>query len=105
VGKSPDSLATTLADEGGGRFAIRGALSFDSVPALWRRSEDLFRGAAGARDVDLAVAEPVDSAGLALLVAWKGRASAVGVALTFSNAPARLVALARISEVDSILGL
>jgi phospholipid transport system transporter-binding protein len=94
----------TLSAQGSGRFALTGALSFGSVTGLWRRTGELFAGGAGARSIDLAAASPVDSAGLALLVAWQARAGADGIALTFLNPPERLVALARISEVEPLLG-
>ncbi len=62
----PDPV--TLQVQGEGRCAVAGALTFETVPVLWRQLE-----AGGllnaARDADLAGVTDADSAGLALLVA------------------------------------
>lgn len=59
----------------------------------------------GRQRLDLASLEAVDSAGLALLVEWQRQLKALGGELIISNAPSGLVRLARISGVDTLLGL
>ncbi len=61
--------------------------------------------AKGAHQLDLAALEAVDSAGLALLVEWQRQLQAAGGELAIANAPSGLIRLARISGVDTLLGL
>lgn len=93
---------STAAD---GACALRGAVTFDTVQRLWRQSARLLAsaGEGGRITLDLGGVERVDSAGLALLVHWKGQAQARGQALAFAAIPPRLVAIARISEAESLL--
>jgi phospholipid transport system transporter-binding protein len=95
-------VATSLRDEGGGRFALSGDLVFGTVPALLGAGDAAF-GALAQADVDLAGVGRVDSAGLALLLEWSVRARGAGRTLRYRNAPAALAALAGISEVEGLL--
>lgn len=85
-----------------GRLVLTGELTFASVPGLWPQAAPLFSGQAGL-EIDLSGVARADSAGLALLVAWQAQAAAVGCAVRYAQVPDRLQAIARISEVDSIL--
>jgi len=88
-----------------GRWLLSGALTFDTVPRLWLDAGPLSAGATGAMtQVDLGGVERVDSAGLALLVAWQGRVQAAGGVLRYLSVPERLRAIARISEAEALLG-
>lgn len=94
-----------LAPVAEGRWSLTGALTFDSVPSLWPQGAQLLSGTTPgmALEVDLAGVERVDSAGLALLVGWQGRAQAAGRVLRYASVPERLLAIARISEAESFL--
>ena len=94
-----------LSSSPGGAWALRGELTFDTVPALWRESARLLAGAVtdGRVTLDLAGVARTDSAGLALLVAWQGQALAAGHRLHFEGIPERLLAIARISDAESLL--
>jgi phospholipid transport system transporter-binding protein len=54
--------------------------------------------------VDLKGAEPVDSAAVALLLAWKRRADGEGRPLVFVELPPTLTSLASLYDVESFLG-
>jgi phospholipid transport system transporter-binding protein len=95
--------APNLVDLGGGRFALSGDLVFETVPALLIPGDAAFAAIARA-DVDLAGVGRVDSAGLALLLEWSVAARAAGRELGYRQAPAALVTLAGISEVEGLLG-
>jgi phospholipid transport system transporter-binding protein len=91
-----------LSEKGEGRCALSGALTFETAPWLWQQ---LREGAwlQKARDADLSGVTDADSAGLALLIAWRAAAGAGGGALRFHSPPQRLLALARITEAESLL--
>jgi phospholipid transport system transporter-binding protein len=87
-----------------GEVALTGTVGFATAPSLWRERQRLIAAAQGGQVVvDLGEVERVDSAGLALLVALIADARAAGVALGYRRVPERLLAIARISEVDSLL--
>jgi phospholipid transport system transporter-binding protein len=87
---------------GNGRFAVIGALSFDTVPEVWRQSRVALDEAADA-GIDLSGVTEADSAGLALVIEWLRAARANGRRLSFSGVPDKLHALAKISEVEGFL--
>lgn len=91
-----------LADRGEGRCALSGALTFETAPWLWRQLGEggLLRSA---RVADLSGIAAADSAGLALLVAWKAAAAAQDGQLRFDAVPERLLALARLTDAQSLL--
>ena len=55
--------------------------------------------------VDLSKLVDVDSATLAVLIAWSAQARARGAALRYLDAPPALRHLARLSDIDGLLGL
>jgi phospholipid transport system transporter-binding protein len=91
-----------LSEKGEGRCALSGALTFETAPWLWQQ---LREGSwlQKAREADLSGITDADSAGLALLVAWRAAACAAGGVLRFHSPPLRLLALARITEAESLL--
>lgn len=98
------SATQLLAGETPGRFRVTGSLTFEMVPELateplpdWGNQSRCY--------LDLSAVEHADSAGLALLVDWVARARDAGCELVFEQAPRQLVAIARVSGVDSLLGL
>ena len=89
---------------GGGRLGIRGDLSFASVPYLWQQSKRLFTNIDQDHlDLDLKEIHKVDSAGLALLVAWARWANSQTKSLRFHNIPAQLQTLARANNLNTLI--
>ena len=87
-----------------GACALAGALTFDSVSPLYSQASVWLSAAqAGQVQIDLAAVQSIDSAGLALLVAWQGKAAAAGITLQYSHIPQRALALAQISEATELL--
>ncbi len=87
---------------GDGRCAVSGALGFATVSGFWRELE-----AGGwlksAQTVDLSAVTSADSAGLALLIAWRAARRRAGGTLRFEAVPERLQALARLTDAQSLL--
>ena len=89
---------------GDGRLGIRGDLSFASVPDLWQQSKRLFTIIDQDHlELDLTEIRKVDSAGLALLVAWARWAHIQTKSLRFHNIPAQLQTLARANNLNTLL--
>lgn len=93
-----------LLERQGARLAVRGELTFATVPALTRGPIPFPEGEM-AWEVDLAGVTRADSAGLALLVGWLREAGHRGAALRIRNVPDQLLAIARVSGVAEILSL
>jgi phospholipid transport system transporter-binding protein len=87
----------------GNRLLLDGAVTAGTVPAL------LDEGVAQLRDgvevVDFAAVTEVDSAALALALAWLRAARAAGRPIRFANLPAAMGNLARLYAVDGLLPL
>ncbi len=81
---------------------VSGALTFETVPDLYRTSAGWFESAGGLT-FDLAQVTNADSAGLALMVEWLRRARAGNHALRFANAPAQVQTLIRINGLQDAL--
>jgi phospholipid transport system transporter-binding protein len=96
--------AAELAERGDGRCAVSGALVMETAPWLW---QELHKGGllSGAREADLAGVTDADSAGVALLLAWRGSCRATGADLKFLNLPQRVLALAQLTGAEAALGV
>jgi phospholipid transport system transporter-binding protein len=92
----------TLVDEGEGRFALQGAMSFATAQNILKQSERLF-APHSALEVDLAGVDKADSAGLALIIEWKSQAANRDAGIRFSNVPDSLLAIARTTEVQDLI--
>jgi phospholipid transport system transporter-binding protein len=92
-----------LSAMGDGRCAITGVLTLETAPELWKqlKAGGLLHSA---READLTGVSDADSAGLALLVAWRGHCLAAGGALGFQGLPARVLALAKLTSAEAALG-
>jgi phospholipid transport system transporter-binding protein len=100
---SDAAAVAQLTDRGGqGRCAVTGALTLASVPGLWKELQTT-RLLATAVDADLTGVGAADSAGLALLVSWKSACRKAGHELTFAGVPARLNALAALTDAGVLL--
>lgn len=87
-----------------GGFRVAGRLGFDTVHEVWETSRAALGGASQPR-LDLGDVSYVDSAGLALVLEWAAWARAAGGQVLLQRVPDKLRDLARISEVDALLGL
>jgi phospholipid transport system transporter-binding protein len=83
------------------RWLPTGPLTMDSVATVLAASNETPLPATGV--IDLEHVEAVDSAGVALLLAWKRRAAAEGKPLAFAHLPASLASLAQLYGVEELL--
>lgn len=88
-----------------GRMRVGGGLGFEQAADALARGRVLYEGGSGEVEVDLSGLRDVDSATLAVLLAWTARAARAGVALRFNGAPASLLALARLCDAGPLLGI
>jgi phospholipid transport system transporter-binding protein len=85
----------------GERWLLAGALTVDTAASVLESSRKAKLPKTGS--VDLSGLEQVDSAAVAVVLAWQRRALVEGVALAFSGAPASLVALAKLYGVEELI--
>ena len=83
------------------RWMPVGSLTMDCVANVLAASSEAPLPATGI--VDLERVEAVDSAGVALLLAWKRRAAAEGKPMTFAHIPPSMASLAQLYGVDELL--
>jgi phospholipid transport system transporter-binding protein len=89
---------------GPGSFAVRGAMTFATAVPLHAAGLAALGASPEARlALDCAGVGDADSAGLAVLVDWLAWARAAGKTLQLRNVPAKLLDIARISELDELL--
>ncbi|MBL1261463.1 MAG: STAS domain-containing protein [Thiotrichaceae bacterium] len=103
-----NSAGAQLESQPDGVFLLSGELSFASVPGVLRASQPLLTSGIE-RDVaitiDLQGVGRSDSAGIALLVEWARNANYQNSEITFLNIPPQMLALARLSGLEAVLGL
>jgi phospholipid transport system transporter-binding protein len=87
---------------GAGRFRVSGVLNAVTVVNLLKESRERFAGVTR-MELDLGAVAESDSAGLALLLEWLRLARHANQQILYTNVPAQISALARISEVDDLL--
>lgn len=87
---------------GAGGVRVSGRLGVANAAAALARDGEL-RPGAGKVEVDTTGLEGLDSAALAVLLAWSARAARNGVRLHYRNLPAGLQALATLSGVTALL--
>ena len=83
------------------RWLPAGPLTMDSVATVLAASTETPLPASGV--IDLERVEAVDSAGVALLLAWKRRAADDIKPLVFAHLPASLASLAQLYGVEELL--
>ena len=86
---------------GGERWSIAGALTIDTAARVLASSRAARLPSSGA--VELERVHVVDSAAVALLLAWKRRAADEGKTLAFAGIPPNLAALAALYGVEELL--
>ncbi len=89
-------------DGDGGRWLATGGITFANATTVLESSRALPLPSAGV--VDCGALHPVDSAGVAVLLAVKRRALAEGRALAFENITSSLHTLANLYGVEEFLG-
>ena len=95
------SEVTTAFQVESDRWIATGPLTMDSVATVLAASTETPLPATGV--IDLERVEAVDSAGVALLLAWKRRAAAEGKLLSFAHIPASLDSLSLLYGVEELL--
>src|SRR5271165_535324 len=86
----------------GERWSLAGALTVDTAASVLRSSRAVALPKSGI--VDLGGLDAVDSAAVAVLLAWRRRAEHEGLELSFAGAPANLGALAELYGVEELVG-
>ncbi|MGZ8190483.1 MAG: STAS domain-containing protein [Methylococcaceae bacterium] len=88
-----------IIDQGAGRFAIGGDLTFATID---KQSLESFAFLTTAKDiiVDLSAVSSTDSAGLALMIEWIKYTRSKRTQLHFKKIPKQLLNLARLSGFD-----
>lgn len=84
-----------------GRWFLAGPLTMDTVAGVLDASTNVALPVSG--EIDFSDVTSVDSAGVALLLAWKRRAVAEGKTVTFANVPANLLSLAQLYDVEPLV--
>jgi len=85
----------------GDRWMLGGALNMDTAASVLEASRAA--GLPGTGIVSLASVDGVDSAAVAVLLAWRRRAEAEGRELSFIDVPANLSALAELYGVEELI--
>ena|SRR5512142_105527 len=85
-----------------GNMRVAGNLIFDTVRDVLKQSAQAFVSQ-GPLSIDLSRVSNADSAGLALLVEWYRLAERNKRKLQFIGAPQQLRALAKISDLETVL--
>lgn len=91
-----------ISDQGAGHCVLAGDLTLATADGLWKQlhASGLL---ASAGSVDTSGVRNSDSAGLALLVAWRAVRRKNGGDLAITSLPSRLLALARLSDAEAIV--
>ncbi len=89
-------------DLGDGNFRISGAMEFETAPEINDLSKKYFEPHS-IINIDFSGVDRSDSAGLALLLEWVNWAKFTAREIHYSELPRQIMAIAEISEVDSML--
>lgn len=82
-------------------IALTGNLTVREVPAIWRRYRQQADSGMLPETIDLKMVERTDSSALALLLEWQ---TLGGEKIKFENPPESLKVIARLTEVEGLLG-
>jgi phospholipid transport system transporter-binding protein len=88
-----------------GHVRVAGVLGFAQASSAFGRVGEVLGGNAGDIAVDVSGLQKIDSATLALLLAWAAQAAQRGRNLRLSAVPADLAALAHLCDAESLLGI
>jgi phospholipid transport system transporter-binding protein len=98
---APAEAVAPVVREADGRWVLSGPLTIANVAGVLAASVGVPLPTTGR--VDLQAVDPVDSAGVAILIEWKRRAAAESMPLTFENVPSTMASLAELYGVDDLL--
>jgi ABC-type transporter Mla MlaB component len=87
-----------------GTLKVAGAISYANAGLAAAQAPEATQAGAPV-NIDLSALEDADSATLAVLIAWSAQALRRGARLNYQRAPQGLLNLARLCEVDRLLGL
>jgi phospholipid transport system transporter-binding protein len=90
---------------GDGAIRVAGVLGFAQASDAFERSSEVLAGTASPIVVDVAGLQSIDSATLAVLIAWAARASRDGKTFKLAGAPPDLRALAQLCDAEPLLGI
>lgn len=90
---------------GAGQVRLAGAIGFEQAAAAFGRGAELLDGSAPDLTVDVSGLRDIDSATLALLLAWAAEAARRQVRLRLIAVPADLKALAHMCDAEPLLGI
>jgi phospholipid transport system transporter-binding protein len=85
----------------GDRWVLTGPLTMDSAAAVLGASRALVLPKAGV--IDLEGVDRVDSAGIAVVLAWRRRAASDGKPVGFTGVPRSMTSLAELYGVEDFL--
>lgn len=98
------SQQVTVASTGPNAYEVSGSLTFATARSALASGIAAFSAATGNPiEVDFAAVGAADSAGLAVLIEWLAWGRRNGRELRYSRVPEAICAIARISEVESLL--
>jgi phospholipid transport system transporter-binding protein len=84
-------------------YRLDAPLTFATAPKLYQPGLERIAAASGEVEFDLSSVAASDSAGLALLIDWLAEARGRQRTLRYRQAPDALLALARLSEVETLI--
>lgn len=88
------------------QFKLEGCVGFDTVHSIWLKYKKYIKNySQSVIQLNLQEVRELDSACLALLLAMAKDASKKGKSLQFSHIPAKMLALAKVSGVATVLFL
>jgi len=99
------SEALRIEHVGAGQVRLAGAVGFEQAAAAFGRGAELVDGSTQDVTVDVSGLRAVDSATLALLLAWAAEAARRNVRLHLAAVPADLTALAHLCDAEPLLGI
>jgi phospholipid transport system transporter-binding protein len=103
-GEMTQNLRVAISEPRSGRIVVTGELTFATAREARQLGVLVFESSRAERIVvDCAAVTRADSAGLAVLLDWLSWGRRRSRPVSLENLPASLLAIARISEVDSLL--
>ncbi|HEY0231503.1 MAG TPA: STAS domain-containing protein [Dokdonella sp.] len=99
------SEALRIERTGAGQVRIAGVVGFEQAAAAFGRGGELLDDGAADVTVDVSGLRDVDSATLALLLAWAAEAARRNVRLHLAAVPDDLKALAHLCDAEPLLGI
>jgi len=88
---------------GRGRFRIVGELDYQTVDRLLDADDSLFADDPREIEIDLSGVSHTTSVCLALMLEWLLQARSKNIAIRFSQVPAQILGIAKLSQLEAIL--